>query len=243
MRQRYYDIGKVLFILLGITSVNYYIDERLTYMLIVSYILNYVNQNKTVVIWNLMKGVTIVRQLTGPKVRYFKNMISFIWTKENKCIELINEKGDIECALSYPFSTIPWGENTTPKYNFVIYKWKSPTDINYEHYILRYNRLREVTDNFAFSEIKFLAPRIILNDSNIFDLSNYFMKDNYYMCNNCLFDKDFVIWQLKTNFNYVLDLINNNYKVEFVDHNMIPQTVNQDKAVIINKTSYDIIHV
>ena len=212
--------------------------------------------------WYTLKGVTIAGRTCKPVLDWTKTNVlgplhrSIVGPKSGDGVFLVSKNGTVvhACGLhsELPISEFAYrpdlvASSELPDYEFVIYEWTAPANSQHESFILRFKSLKDVTDSFQFSDVKFLAPRIVIGKDgpragDIFDIADDFNERNYYMCGNRLFDRPFVAWYLKEHFDFSPE-DKQDYKVEFLDHNMTKQVVMPDQAVIMKKAGYDIVEV
>ena len=205
---------------------------------------------ETQVAWYTLKGTTIVGRACQPAIQWTnKHVINPLFKGSiGDSISLVAKNGEVvlcvgvdhKLEITKIITHMTGGlSSELPEYEFVLYEWNAPDNSEHDSYVMRFNSLKDVTDNFQFSDIRFLAPQVVLLDTG--DTINIaepgFNKQNYYMCDNRLFDRPFVAWYLNKYFNTKLG----DYRVEFIDHNMKPQTVLPDQAVIIRRTDYEVI--
>ena len=127
----------------------------------------------------------------------------------------------------------------------IFYDWNTLGNSSFDSFMLRFENINDVKDNFSLSTIKFLVPTIHIKDSNNiivreFDLTNTFNSINFYINNNILFDKIFVRWFLCKYYDF--DLNKYTYDVTFIDNEMKPIKLNDSQGIVIDKDFYCIIN-
>ena len=168
---------------------------------------------------------------------------------EPKCISIVDEKGFIIQKLGINQFSIfienHYLNNSNNINNYhVFYDWDTLGNSEYNSFMLRFEKINEVNENFTMSNIKFLIPTINIKNSNEdivkrFDLTNIFNNTNFYITNNILFDKIFVNWFLKSYYNY--NLKDQLYDVTFIDHNMEQITINDNQGIFLDNNLYFIL--
>jgi hypothetical protein len=97
----------------------------------------------------------------------------------------------------------------------------------------------------VLSTAKFLAPAIKLTDGDDIDISRDMAARNFYLRDNMLFDREFLRW-LTDRYHSLTDeardgIADGAYSVEFVDHEMNPQTISADCHVVMTSGGYEIV--
>lgn len=179
-------------------------------------------------------------------LRNIKLKINNILSVEDKCISIIDDDGTI---------ITQFGENEFRNLkictlnNFVnksiLYEYTTLDMDDYKSYMLRFDSIYNVSDDFEKSNIKFLIPTINIKDNNDiiidkFDMSNLFKFKNFYIVNNILFDKVFILWYLKLYTNYSNENIN--YHISFIDHKMDNIILSDGQSIMLDFDLYLIIN-
>lgn len=198
--------------------------------------------------WYALKGGTTVARVCRPVVSHvvepFIRLIKapntgdrlYLVGKDGVTMETINIDPPLRPDL-YP----------TVKPEFVMYEWRSGDTSKYAAHFMRFDTIEKalyetLCYRMQFSGIKFLAPAVTVWDgdnSTRYDMSIELSTNNYYICGNRLFDKPFIAWFL--NKNYGVSLADRKYMVEFVDDKMLPQSLEETQALVMQPDSYAIV--
>lgn len=148
---------------------------------------------------------------------------------------LFIENGKIIDRTSYMYVN-----DSKTKADMVLYEWTMPDDNKYDHAILRFNSVSEVSDNFKMSKVNLLAVQITIKEENRNDTihSIDFQKDNYYIVNNILFDQIFIKYWCNEKLN--IDDVTN-YEVSFLDNNMTLNTLKTNEYIIIGQNDFEVV--
>ena len=129
----------------------------------------------------------------------------------------------------------------TERPEFVMYEWRSEDASKYAAHLMRFETVEKALASpidFKLSGIKFLAPTVTVGSTK-YDMSSELSTNNYYICGNRLFDKPFIAWYLDRN--HGVRLGDRKYTVEFVDDKMLPQSLGETQALLMQRDSYAIV--
>ena len=201
--------------------------------------------------WYTIKAVTIVGRTINPLAVCVRDRIvypliyAFRGSSQTDNILLVGKSGEVVRVFkAFHMCECPFVEDDCFfEYEFVIYKRWCHGHPKHAAQMLRFDSMRQAIEScndveIKLSGIKFLAPRVVVDDTSIFDMSHELSTNNYYICGNRIFDRPFIAWYLKTH--HKIDLDTSQYKVEFIDHKMVPQTITDNKVVIMRSDAYDI---
>ena len=131
--------------------------------------------------------------------------------------------------------------NFRNKSDFFVYKDMDSTPINIK-IIKDFKRLFfEETYNYKLSDIKFILVELIVKEKK-YKIDLLTKTQNFYIIDNIL-DKNFFLYYLKNIHKDKIDLIENEFKVKIIDHNVNVVEINfQDKnSIILGEKDYKII--
>jgi len=200
-----------------------------------------------ILFYNGIEFVLFCKKLFHKGRGYLTLHINNFFFIEPKCVSIVNENGKILNTLSINgFSNFINNnrQNNENKYS-IFYDWNTLDNSTFNSFMLRFENLNDVHEDFNLSIIKFLVPTINIKDSNNcvikkFDLTNIFNDVNFYITNNILFDKIFVNWFLSNYYNFELN--ESTYDVTFIDNKMDPIKLNDSQGIVIDYDFYLIIN-
>lgn len=192
--------------------------------------------------WYALKGGTTVARVCRPVVTLVTDPVIRLLQapKTGDRLHLIGADGEtIETMNIDPPLRPELFPDTQPE--FVMYEWRSEDASKYTAHFMRFNTVEKALASpvdFKLSGIKFLAPTVTVGSTK-YDMSPELSNNNYYICGNRLFDKPFIAWYL--NRNHGVKLGDREYKVEFVDDKMMPQSLGETQALLMQRDSYAIV--
>lgn len=196
--------------------------------------------------WYVLKGGTTVTKACKPLIAHVAEPVLRLIKAPNtgdKLYLIGADGGTIETMNVDP--PIHPELSSTVKPEFVIYEWRSGDTSKYAAHCIRFESIEKALASsldFKFSGIKFLAPTVTVRDadnSTKYDMSSELSTKNYYICGNRLFDKPFITWHL--NKNHGVELGGCEYTVDFIDDQMIPQSMSATQTLVIHRDSYEIV--
>lgn len=175
--------------------------------------------------------------------QFFKND-----TNKNKKLNLIDSvkgseimyRDSKDVFLNTTLDTI-MDLNFRNKSDFFVYKDMDSTPINIK-IIKDFKRLFiEETYNYKLSDMKFILVELIVKEKK-YKIDLLTKTQNFYIIDNIL-DKNFFLYYLKNIHKDKIDLIENEFKVKIIDHNVNVVEINfQDKnSIILGEKDYKII--
>ena len=194
--------------------------------------------------WYALKGGTTVARVCRPVVKGVTEPVLRLLQapKTGDRLYLVGADGEtIETVDVDPPLRPELLPTTQPE--FVMYEWRSEDASKYATHLMRFDTVEKALASpvdFKLSGIKFLAPTVTVGAAK-YDMSSELSTNNYYICGNRLFDKPFIAWYL--NRNHGVRLGDRQYKVDFVDDKMLPQSLGESQALLMQRDSYAIVPV
>ncbi len=191
--------------------------------------------------WFALKVSTVAKMRIGRLVTGINSYIiqpiqHSLWpVQEVKDVRLIR---DGETMITVPFMNIP-PELKECEYDMVLYEWRAPVKDKMDYYVLRFDSLKDVTDNFKFSDAKIKTPCVTLEGAD----EKYqieFGKEDYAIAGNILFDRIFIDYWLRRKHSKVIEP-DQKYTVMFFDDQFNQYTVSQDQYVLMCSSGFTIV--
>ena len=240
----------VLAVVAGVQSLGYF-DQRIYYFTVCCLAWqglrvlapNWTTNMELQVGWYALKGGTTVARLAKPALAGVTEPIIRLLQapKTGDKLYLIGANGETIKTLNIDPPLRP-ELLPTERPEFVMYEWRSEDASKYAAHLMRFDTVEKALASpmdFKLSGIKFLAPTVTVGSTK-YDMSSELSTNNYYICGNRLFDKPFIAWYLDRN--HGVRLGDQKYKVEFVDDKMLPQSLGETQALLMQRDSYAIVH-
>lgn len=200
-------------------------------------------------LWILTKGyVIVINNSKKVYIQFAKYYNKKYGNLDEKNIFMINK----QVIRSYTWDQMPTSdariemakkdEDICKNTKMVLFKWKTVENtefnIEWKNLNLRFSSIMDISDNFIFSKINFLAIELNLNEKEVYNID--FKDENFYINSNIILDKAFCeYWLYK---DYGIELKDKDtYIVSFMDHDMKYVSISQEQGILINVNDYTIL--